>query len=347
MSWLGVEPGGPEVEPLLLHLAQQVGLGQRRALVGRHRLGRDEGDAAVEPLEPAAWPPATRRPGRRRSPPRPYPHSPLAPAGGATYMAGIGHKPQISERRDHEHSPGRPPARSHPARMGASGPEEVALADLIGGGKAVIFGLPGAFTGTCTTAHVPSFIRTKDGFAEKGVDEVVCVAVNDPFVTDAWGEVHRRRAEAGIAMVADASGDFTKAIGMDFTSPPAGFYGRSAALCDVCRGRRREGLERRATSRASARSRPARRCWPDLRRAGRDAPALAPLRGRRPATDSTSSAARGPVPTRVRVGNGITMPAASSASFTRRVHVGLEAPGIGVGAPDPHQEIDREVAERG
>lgn len=111
-------------------------------------------------------------------------------------------------------------------RMGASGPEEVALSDLIGRGKAVIFGLPGAFTGTCTTAHVPSFIRTRSAFAEKGVDSIVCVSVNDPWVTDAWGKA-TGATEAGIAIVADASGDYTRAIGMDFSYPPAGFHGRS------------------------------------------------------------------------------------------------------------------------
>ena len=66
--------------------------------------------------------------------------------------------------------------------MGDAGPAQVALADRLKGRKVVLFGLPGAYTGTCTTAHVPSFIRTRDQFAAKGVDEVICVSVNDPFV---------------------------------------------------------------------------------------------------------------------------------------------------------------------
>lgn len=111
-------------------------------------------------------------------------------------------------------------------RMGNNGPESVALGDLLKGRKVVLFGLPGAYTGTCSTAHVPSFMRTKGGFDAKGVDEVICVSVNDPFVMDAWGKA-TGATEAGLTFLGDASGDFTKAIGMDFTAPPAGLYGRS------------------------------------------------------------------------------------------------------------------------
>ncbi len=111
-------------------------------------------------------------------------------------------------------------------RMGDEGPEEVRLADRVAGRKTVIFGLPGAFTGTCTTAHVPSFIRTAKSFRAKGVDEIVCVAVNDPFVMKAWSD-QTGAAEAGITHLADPAADFTRAIGMEFTAPPVGFYDRS------------------------------------------------------------------------------------------------------------------------
>jgi peroxiredoxin len=90
----------------------------------------------------------------------------------------------------------------------------------------VIFGLPGAFTSTCTSAHMPSFVRTKPDFDAKGVDEIVCVSVNDPFVMAAWGE-STGGTEAGITLLADASADFTKAIGLNFTAPPVGFFDRS------------------------------------------------------------------------------------------------------------------------
>jgi len=110
--------------------------------------------------------------------------------------------------------------------MGADGPEEVALGAKLKGRKVVLFGLPGAYTGTCTTSHVPSFIRTKDQFAAKGVDEIICVSVNDPFVMGAWGDSTGGTA-AGIAFLGDADGSFTKEIGMDFTAPPVGLIGRS------------------------------------------------------------------------------------------------------------------------
>ncbi len=111
-------------------------------------------------------------------------------------------------------------------QMGANGAEGVALADRLKGRKVAIFGLPGAYTGTCSTAHVPSFIRTAKGFAEKGVDEIICVSVNDPFVMKAWGEVTGATA-AGITMLGDADASFTKAIGMTFDVPPLGFFARS------------------------------------------------------------------------------------------------------------------------
>ncbi|WP_149140032.1 peroxiredoxin [Gemmobacter caeruleus] len=111
-------------------------------------------------------------------------------------------------------------------RMGEAGPEAVDLGERLKGRKVVIFGLPGAYTGTCTTAHVPSFIRTRDKFAAKGVDEIICVSVNDPFVMKAWGEATGATG-AGITMLGDADAGFTKAIGLEFSAPPAGLIDRS------------------------------------------------------------------------------------------------------------------------
>ena len=110
--------------------------------------------------------------------------------------------------------------------MGAEGPGQVELGPKLKGRKVVIFGLPGAFTGTCTSAHVPSFIRTKAGFDAKGVDEIICVAVNDPFVMKAWAEA-TGAAAAGITMLGDGDSSFTKAIGMEFDAPAIGFHARS------------------------------------------------------------------------------------------------------------------------
>lgn len=102
----------------------------------------------------------------------------------------------------------------------------VELSTLTAGRKVVIFALPGAFSRTCSAAHVPSFIRTRDGFAQKGVDEVICIAVNDPFVMAAWAEA-TGGAKAGIRFLADPGGAFTKAAGMSFTAPPVGLLDRS------------------------------------------------------------------------------------------------------------------------
>jgi cytochrome c peroxidase len=111
-------------------------------------------------------------------------------------------------------------------RLGANGPEEVSIESLTKGRKVVIFAVPGAFTPTCHSAHVPSFIRTKDALAEKGVEEVICVSVNDPFVMKAWGEA-TGAAEAGLSMLADGTGAFTAAMGLSFDAPPVGLMGRS------------------------------------------------------------------------------------------------------------------------
>ncbi len=111
-------------------------------------------------------------------------------------------------------------------QIGADGPAHVKMSDLTKGRKVVVFAVPGAFTPTCHSAHVPSFVRTKDQFDAKGVDEIICVSCNDPFVMHAWGEATGATA-AGITMLGDASSEFTKAIGMDFDAPPVGLVARS------------------------------------------------------------------------------------------------------------------------
>lgn len=111
-------------------------------------------------------------------------------------------------------------------KFGESGPEPVALAPRLAGRHVVIFAVPGAFTPTCHTAHVPSFLRVMDGLRDKGIDEVICLSVNDPHVMRAWGEA-TGATDGGITMLADAEGTFTRAVGMEFTAPPAGLIGRS------------------------------------------------------------------------------------------------------------------------
>lgn len=101
--------------------------------------------------------------------------------------------------------------------MGEGGIAESPVAERLAGKSVVIFGLPGAYTGVCSTAHVPSFIRTFEAFKAKGVDEIICVSVNDPFVMKAWGEA-TGATKAGIVMAADPDASVTKALGLDFAA---------------------------------------------------------------------------------------------------------------------------------
>ncbi|MDJ1009126.1 MAG: peroxiredoxin [Paracoccaceae bacterium] len=107
----------------------------------------------------------------------------------------------------------------------SEGPHEVELSDKLKGRKVVLFGLPGAFTGTCTTSHIPSFIRTAEAFRDKGIDEIICVSVNDAFVMEEWGKA-TGATEAGITMLCDPTGAYARKIGMQFDAPPVGLMGR-------------------------------------------------------------------------------------------------------------------------
>lgn len=110
--------------------------------------------------------------------------------------------------------------------MGADGPTRESLSGALQGRKTVVFALPGAFTGTCSTSHVPSFMRVMDQLKAKGIEDVYCISVNDPFALDAWGK-DTGATEAGIKMLGDADGSFTKEIGADFSVPEIGLYDRS------------------------------------------------------------------------------------------------------------------------
>ena len=110
-------------------------------------------------------------------------------------------------------------------QMTKDGPAAVDMAQYATG-RVAIFALPGAYTGICSTQHVPSFIRTADQFRAKGVDRIVCVSVNDPFVMGAWAKDTGAEA-AGLTFLSDADGAFTEAMGMSFDAPAAGLFGRS------------------------------------------------------------------------------------------------------------------------
>ena len=105
------------------------------------------------------------------------------------------------------------------------GPNNFPVKDLVKGKRIAIFGLPGAFTPTCSAKHVPSYLAHAADFRAKGVDEIWCVAVNDAFVMGAWGK--DQKAGGKVRMMADGSAIFTKALGLDMDLTPRGMGVRS------------------------------------------------------------------------------------------------------------------------
>ena len=93
------------------------------------------------------------------------------------------------------------------------GPNEFSVEDLTKGRKVAIFGLPGAFTPTCSAKHVPSYVANRDALAAKGIDDVICLSVNDAFVMGAWGR--DQKAAGKVRMMGDGSATFTKALGLE------------------------------------------------------------------------------------------------------------------------------------
>jgi peroxiredoxin len=105
--------------------------------------------------------------------------------------------------------------------------------ELFAGKKVVLFSVPGAFTPTCSEQHLPGFIEKADEIKAKGVDEIVCMSVNDAFVMKAWGE--DRGAGDSVRMVSDGNADLAKALGLDFDGSGIGFGVRAqrfAAIID-------------------------------------------------------------------------------------------------------------------
>ena len=93
------------------------------------------------------------------------------------------------------------------------GPNAFNVQDMVKGKKIAVFGLPGAFTPTCSAKHVPSYLQNLDKLKAKGVDEVWCLAVNDAFVMHAWAL--DQKAQGKIRFLADGSADYTKKLGLE------------------------------------------------------------------------------------------------------------------------------------
>jgi len=105
------------------------------------------------------------------------------------------------------------------------GPNAFPVADLVKGKKIVIFGLPGAFTPTCSAKHVPGYTANYDKLKAKKVDEIWCVSVNDAFVMGAWAK--DQKSTGKVRMMADGSAMFTKALGLEFDLVARGMGVRS------------------------------------------------------------------------------------------------------------------------
>ena len=104
--------------------------------------------------------------------------------------------------------------------MGADRPENVTAQELLGKGKDVLFSVPGAFTPTCNAKHLPGFVQKAGALRARGVGKIVCMAVNDVFVMNAWGKA----ANVGdaIVMAADGNGDYARALGLELDARGAG-----------------------------------------------------------------------------------------------------------------------------
>ena len=109
--------------------------------------------------------------------------------------------------------------------LGPDGPKEITTDELFGGKKVALFAVPGAFTPACSQRHLPGYIERAAELKAKGVDTIACVAVNDQFVMGAWGK--SQNAGDKVMMLADGSGDFARAIGLELDARRLGLGERS------------------------------------------------------------------------------------------------------------------------
>ena len=117
--------------------------------------------------------------------------------------------------------------------MGPEGPQSVRTGEVLGEGRVVLFAVPGAFTPGCSKIHLPGFVSNADELLGKGVDRIACIAVNDAWVMQAWGE--SQGVGDKILMLGDGNGEFAKAMGLEFDGGGIGLGLRSrryAAIID-------------------------------------------------------------------------------------------------------------------
>ncbi len=104
-------------------------------------------------------------------------------------------------------------------------PTPTTTGELLGSGRVVLFAVPGAFTPTCSSTHLPSYVDTAADLAAAGVDRIVCISVNDAFVMNAWAQANGVGDE--ITMASDGNADFARAVGMDIDGTAFGMGTRS------------------------------------------------------------------------------------------------------------------------
>jgi peroxiredoxin len=106
----------------------------------------------------------------------------------------------------------------------AEGPKPTTSSEFFAGKRVALFAVPGAFTPTCSAKHLPSYVDKASDLKSKGIDEIACISVNDPFVMGAWGKAD---GSVDITMLADGNGDFTDAVGLEMDGTKFGLGKRS------------------------------------------------------------------------------------------------------------------------
>jgi peroxiredoxin len=117
------------------------------------------------------------------------------------------------------------------AKLKRTDMSDITTDEIFGGKKVVVFAVPGAFTPTCSNQHLPGFVAKASEIKAKGVDEVVCMSVNDAFVMKAWGEA--QGTGDGVTMLADGNAEFASALGLDFDGSGIGFGTRAQRFAMV------------------------------------------------------------------------------------------------------------------
>jgi glutaredoxin/glutathione-dependent peroxiredoxin len=116
-------------------------------------------------------------------------------------------------------------------RLGPGGIENVSTAERFRERRVALFGVPGAFTPTCSNVHLPGYVANAERLRARGIDAIVCVAVNDPYVMAAWGEAHGAAGE--VELLADWHGELARALGLEIDMPASGLGRRCRRFAAV------------------------------------------------------------------------------------------------------------------